>query len=214
MVESRRTGPDGMKLYEDGRAPNPRRVRIFLAEKNIVVPRVQIDINKMEHQTPAFAALNPLRRTPALELDDGTVITESIAICRYFEELRPDPPLFGVGALGKALVEMWQRRIEFGLLNTVAAAFRHLHPAMAQMEVPQVAEWGEVNKTRALAFLDILDAHLAANRFVCGEPFTVTDITGLVAVDFMKPARIALPEELENVRRWHGEVFQRPSAQA
>ena len=106
-----------MKLYEEARAPNPRRVRIFLAEKGISVPLVPIDINKMEHKTPAFTALNPLQRTPALQLDDGTVIAESIAICRYFEELQPDPPLFGVGALGKALVEMWQRRIEFGLLG-------------------------------------------------------------------------------------------------
>ncbi|HKG76779.1 MAG TPA: glutathione S-transferase C-terminal domain-containing protein, partial [Beijerinckiaceae bacterium] len=137
---------------------------------------------------------------------------ESIAICRYFEELQPDPPLFGVGALGKALVEMWQRRIEFGLLGTVAAVFRHLHPAMAQMETPQVAEWGEANKPKVVEFLRILDAHLANGRFVCGDAFTVADITGLVAVDFMKPARIPLPEELEHVRRWHGQVSQRPSA--
>jgi glutathione S-transferase len=203
-----------MKLYEEGRAPNPRRVRIFLAEKGVSAPLVPIDINKMEHKTPAFTALNPFQRTPALQLDDGTVITESIAICRYFEELQPDPPLFGVGALGKALVEMWQRRIEFGLLGAVAAVFRHLHPAMAQMETPQVAEWGEANKPKAIEFLRILDAHLANSTFVCGDAFTVADITGLVAVDFMKPARIALPEELENVRRWHSEVSQRPSAQA
>jgi len=203
-----------MKLYEEGRAPNPRRLRIFLAEKGLSVPRVQIDLNKGEHKTPAFTALNPLQRTPALELDDGTVIAESIAICRYFEELHPDPPLFGVGALGKALVEMWQRRIEFGLLGALAATFRHLHPAMAQMEVPQVPEWGEANKPKAVAFLRILDAQLAENRFVCGEAFTVADITGLVAVDFMKPARIALPEDLTHVRRWHGEVSGRPSARA
>src|SRR3954453_16804766 len=190
-----------MKLYEEPRAPNPRRVRIFLAEKGLAGPRVSIDINKMEHKTPEFAALNPFQRTPTLQLDDGTVMAESIAICRYFEEVQPDPPLFGIGAVGKALVEMWQRRIEFGLLLAVAAAFRHLHPAMAQMEVPQVPEWGEANKSKALAFLRILDAQLAANRFVCGEAFTVADITGLVAVDFMKPARIVLPEDLTHVRR-------------
>lgn len=203
-----------MKLYEEPRSPNPRRVRIFLAEKGISVPRVSIDINKMEHKTPDFAALNPVQRTPALQLDDGTVIAESIAICRYFEEVQPDPPLFGVGAVGKALVEMWQRRIEFGLLLTVAAAFRHLHPAMAQMETPQVAEWGEANKPKALEFLRLLDAHLANTRFVCGDSFTVADITGLVAVDFMKPARIAVPEELGHVRRWHAEASERPSARA
>src|SRR3954451_8396479 len=142
-----------MQLYEDPSAPNPRRVRIYLAEKGISVPRVAMDINKGEHKTPEFTALNPMQRTPALLLDDGTVITESIAICRYFEEAQPDPPLFGVGPVGKALVEMWQRRIEFGLLLTVAAAFRHLHPAMVEMEAPQVAAWGEANKPRALEFL-------------------------------------------------------------
>jgi glutathione S-transferase len=203
-----------MKLYEEPRAPNPRRVRIFLAEKGISVPRVSIDINKMEHKTPEFAALNPLQRTPALQLDDGTVITESIAICRYFEEVQPDPPLFGVGAVGKALVEMWQRRIEFGLLGAIAATFRHLHPAMAQMEVPQVAVWGEANKPKAVEFLQVLDAHLADSQFVCGDAFTVADITGLVAVDFMRPAKITLPEELANVRRWHSVVSDRSSARA
>jgi glutathione S-transferase len=203
-----------MKLYEEPRAPNPRRVRIFLAEKGISVPRVSIDINKMEHKTPEFAALNPLQRTPALQLDDGTVIAESIAICRYFEEVQPDPPLFGVGAVGKALVEMWQRRIEFGLLSAIAAAFRHLHPAMAQMEVPQVAAWGEANKPRAIEFLQVLDAHLEESQFVCGDAFTVADITGLVAVDFMRPAKITLPGELANVRRWHSVVSDRSSARA
>ena len=203
-----------MKLYEEPRAPNPRRVRIFLAEKGIAVPRVSIDINKMEHKTPEFAALNPFQRTPTLQLDDGTVIAESIAICRYFEDVQPDPPLFGIGAVGKALVEMWQRRIEFGLLLTVAAAFRHLHPAMAQMEVPQVTAWGEANKLKAIEFLQVLDGQLADSQFVCGDAFTVADITGLVAVDFMRPAKITLPEELANVRRWHSVVSERSSARA
>jgi glutathione S-transferase len=203
-----------MKLYEEPRAPNPRRVRIFLAEKGISVPRVSIDINKMEHKTLEFAALNPIQRTPALQLDDGTVIAESIAICRYFEEVQPDPPLFGIGAVGKALVEMWQRRIEFGLLLTVAAAFRHLHPAMSQMEVPQVTAWGEANKPKAIEFLQVLDAHLEQSQYVCGDAFTVADITGLVAVDFMRPAKINLPEELANVRRWHSLVSERSSARA
>lgn len=203
-----------MKLYEEPRAPNPRRVRIFLAEKGIAVPRVSIDINKMEHKTPEFAALNPFQRTPTLQLDDGTVIAESIAICRYFEEVQPDPPLFGIGAVGKALVEMWQRRIEFGLLLAVADAFRHLHPAMAQMEVPQVTAWGEANKPKAIEFLQVLDGQLADSQFVCGDAFTVADITGLVAVDFMRPAKITLPEELANVRRWHSVVSERSSARA
>jgi glutathione S-transferase len=203
-----------MRLYHAGRAPNPRRVRIYLAEKGISVPLVPIDLAQMEHKSPAFTALNPLQQTPALELDDGTVLTESIAICRYFEELQPEPPLFGVGALGKAMVDMWQRRIEFGLLGTVAAAFRHLHPAMAEMEVPQVPAWGEANKGKVQDFLRILDEQLTKRRFVCGEDFSVADITALVAIDFLKPAKIVLSQDVEHVRRWHLQVSARPSAQA
>lgn len=203
-----------MKLYDTRVAPNPRRVRVFLAEKGISVPMVEVDLGKLEQRNPDFAAKNPLRRTPALELDDGTVLTESIAICRYFEELQPEPVLFGTGALDRAQVEMWQRRLEFGLLATVAAAFRHLHPAMAQMEAPQIAAWGEVNKPRALDFIRLLDGHLATRPFVCGERFTVADITGLVALDYLRPARIALPEDCAHVRRWHQELSARPSAKA
>ena len=203
-----------MKLYDAGRAPNPRRVRIFLAEKGVTVPVISIDLARLEHKAPAYVAVNPLQRTPALELDDGTVISESIAICRYFEELHTEPPLFGTGALERARVEMWQRRLEFGLLGTVAAVFRHLHPAMAEMEVPQVAAWGETNKPRVIEFLRFLDGELADRRFIAGDRFSVADITGLVGLDFMKPAKLSLPDELANVRRWHAELAARPSAQA
>jgi glutathione S-transferase len=203
-----------MKLYDTRAAPNPRRVRIFLAEKGFTVPTVEVDLGKMDHKAPDYVAVNPLQRTPALALNDGTVITESIAICRYFEELHPEPPLFGTGPLERGLVEMWQRRLEFGLLGPIAAAFRHLHPAMAQMEVPQVPAWGESNKPKVLEFIGFLDRHLADREFVSGQRFTVADITGLVAIDFMKPARVALPEEAANVRRWHAAVAARPSATA
>jgi glutathione S-transferase len=203
-----------MKLYDAGRAPNPRRVRIFLAEKGVEVPVVPVDIGRLEHRTPAFEALNPVMRTPVLELDDGSVISESIAICRYFEEIHPEPPLFGTGAVGRARVEMWQRRLEFGLLGTVAAVFRHLHPAMVEMEVPQVAVWGEANKPKVIESLQLLDRHLADHAFVCGDVYTVADITGLVAIDFMKPSKLTVPDEMKNVRRWHGEIAARPSARA
>jgi glutathione S-transferase len=203
-----------MKLYDAGRAPNPRRVRVFLAEKGVTVPVISIDLARLEHKAPAYVAVNPLQQTPALELDDGTVISESIAICRYFEELHPEPPLFGTGALERARVEMWQRRLEFGLLGTVAAVFRHLHPAMAEMEVPQVAAWGETNKPRVIEFLRFLDGELADRRFIAGDRFSVADITGLVGLDFMKPAKLSLPDDLSNVRRWHAELAARPSAQA
>ena len=203
-----------MKLYDTAYAPNPRRVRIFLAEKGLSVPREEVDLGNMQHKGPAYTALNPLQCVPALELDDGTVIAESIAICRYFEELQPDPPLFGTGPVERASVEMWQRRIEFGLLGAIAAAFRHLHPRMADREIPQVPAWGEANKPRALEFLALIDRHLAGRAFVCGERFTVADITGLVALDFMKLARMAVPDELAEVRRWHAALSARPSAQA
>lgn len=203
-----------MKLYDAGRAPNPRRVRIFLAEKEVSVPLVPVDLGKMEHRGPAFSAVNPLQRTPALELDDGTVITESIAICRYFEELHPEPPLFGTGPLERAMVDMWQRRLEFGLLGAVSAVFRHLHPAMADMEVPQVAAWGETNRTKVVEFLHFVDEQLNGRTFICGERYTIADITGLVGLDFMKPVKLSVPAELKNVQRWHAALAARPSAQA
>src|ERR1700751_147003 len=142
-----------MKLYDGGRAPNPRRTRIFLAEKGITLPLEQVDLGAMAQKSPAYAAINPLKRVPALVLDDGTIITESIAICRYFEALCPDPPLFGRAALDSALTEMWNRRAELHLFVPVSNIFRHLHPAMKEREVPQVPAWGEANKPRVFEFL-------------------------------------------------------------
>lgn len=201
-----------MKLYDGGRAPNPRRVRIFLAEKGIEVPFEELDLMKLK--SPEFTELNWFQRVPVLVLDDGTVIAETVAICRYFEETQPEPALFGKGALGRATVEMWNRRMELGLLLSVAQAFRHLHPAMAQLEVPQVAAWGEANKPRALEILGFMDRELASRQYIAGDTFSVADITALVAVDFMKPARVQRPPELTNVERWHREVSARPSAKA
>lgn len=203
-----------MKLFDGGRAPNPRRVRVFLAEKGIAVPLVPVDMGAMEHRGEDVASRNPLRRLPVLELDDGTVLSESVAICRYFEEIQPEPALFGRGALGKAQVEMWQRRMEFNLFFPVSQAFRHIHPAMKEWEVPQVPEWGEANKAKALDFLVLLDAELALREFAAGDAFSIADITGLVALDFMKPARLAVPEELGNAIRWHRALSARPSAAA
>lgn len=202
-----------MKLFDGGRAPNPRRVRIFLAEKGIEVPIAPVDMGAMEHRGGEVSSRNPLQRLPVLELDDGTVICESVAICRYFEEIHPEPALFGQGAVGKAQVEMWQRRMEFNLLFPVAQAFRHIHPAMKEWEVPQIAEWGEANKPKAIEFLRLLDDELERREFVADD-YSIADITGLVAMDFMKPARIVVPEELSNVTRWHRAMSGRPSAAA
>jgi glutathione S-transferase len=203
-----------MKLYDGGRAPNPRRVRIFLAEKGIDIPTEQVDLGALAQRSQAYTAINPMQRVPALVLDDGTVIAESIAICRYFEALHPEPPLFGRGALDCALVEMWNRRAELHLLSPVASVFQHQHPAMKQMVTPQVPDWGEANKPRVVAFLQFLDGELKARPYVAGANYTVADITAMIAVDFMRVSKLAVPEDLGNVRRWHQAVSTRPSAAA
>jgi glutathione S-transferase len=203
-----------MKLYDGGRAPSPRRVRVFLAEKGITVPLEPVDLGALAQKSPAYSAVNPLQRVPALVLDDGTVITESIAICRYFEALNPEPPLFGQGALEIAMIEMWNRRLELHLFAPVSHVLRHSHPAMAKMEVPQVPAWAEANKPRIEEFLGIFDRALAGRPFAAGDRFSVADITGMIAIDFMKPAKLAVPEACANVRRWHAAVTARPSAGA
>jgi glutathione S-transferase len=203
-----------MKLYDSKLAPNPRRTRIFLAEKGISLPTEQIDIAAQQHKTPEYAEINPLQRMPALMLDDGTIITESIAICRYFEMLHPEPPMFGVGPKDSALVEMWNRRAEINFFANVAAVFRHTHPAMKELEVPQVPAWADANRPRVAWFLEMLNGELANREFIAGDRYTVADITMQVAVDFMKPARLVMPEGVANVKRWHAAVSARPSAGA
>jgi glutathione S-transferase len=203
-----------MKLYDGGRAPNPRRVRVYLAEKGITVPTEQVDLGALQQKSDAFTAVNPMQRVPALILDDGTVITESIAICRYFESLHPDPPLFGRGALQSALVEMWNRRVEFHLFIPVSNIFRHLHPAMKEMEIPQVKEWGEANKPRALSFLDHLDSELKTRSFIVSNDYSVADITAMIAVDFLRVSKLAVPDALSNLKRWYAAVSERPSSKA
>ena len=203
-----------MKILETRTAPYPRRVRIFLAEKGISVPLEEMDMMKGALKTPEFTKLNKFQRVPVLILDDGTSIAETLAICRYFEETNPEPALFGKGAKQRALVEMWNRRMELGLLFSVAQAFRHLHPAAVALEVPQVAAWGEANKPRAQEVLQFMDEELGKRRFVAGDDYSVADITALVAVDFARVARIQRPEGAKNLDRWHQEVSARPSAKA
>jgi glutathione S-transferase len=203
-----------MKLYDFGRAPNPRRVRIFLAEKGIKIPSEQVDLGQLQQRSDAYTAINPMQRVPALVLDDGTVIAESIAICRYFENVQPEPVLFGRGALAAALVEMWNRRAELHLFFPVASVFQHQHPAMKQIVNPQVAEWGEANKPRVFDFLKFLNNELKSRPYVAGPEFTVADITALVAVDFMRVSKLAVPDDLTDLRRWYEAVSARPSAAA
>ncbi len=203
-----------MKIYQTHTAPNPRRVRIFLAEKGVSVDYIEVDLMKGELRTPEFTKLNRFQRVPVLQLDDGTTISETMAICRYFEELNPLPPLMGTGAKERATIEMWNRHMELGLLFSVAGAFRHGHPAMAHLEQPQIKEFSEACKPKALAILHALDEELASRQYIAGATYSVADITALCAIDFMRPARIARPEGLKHLDRWYADVSARPSAQA
>jgi len=201
-----------MKIYDGGRAPNPRRVQIFLKEKGLEIETQQLDLNALEHRSDEMTAKNPVQTVPFLELDDGTVIAETIAICRYLEELNPNPSLFGTTPLERATVEMWNRRIEMGFFMRVAFSFRHLHPGAAVLEGEQVPQWGEKNQKLALDFLNVLEAQLSTNEFIAGANMSVADITAIVACQFFKPARIALPDDgYDNFRRWVAQISARPS---
>jgi glutathione S-transferase len=203
-----------MKLYDSGRAPNPRRARVFLAEKGIEVELVPVDLGKLEQKSPDFTRINPRQRVPALVLDDGTVITETMAICRYFEAEKPEPNLFGRTPVEQGVIEMWQRRVELELLYPIMFVLRHTNPGMAPVEVPQVPEWGEANRPKVMAYLEFLNLELAERAYIAGDRFTVADITALVALDFMRVIRVEVPEALSHLLRWKSVVSERPSAKA
>ncbi len=202
-----------MKIYEFTMAPNPRRVRVFLAEKGIKVPYEQVDIAAGKNRAPEFLKINPMGGLPVLELDDGTHIAESVAICRYFEELHPEPRLMGTDAKDKAVVEMWNRRMEFELLSNTAGAFRNTS-AFFKGRIPQVPEYGEICKNAALKRLEWLDGELANRQFIAGNRFTIADITALIAVDFGRLTDIRIQANQKNLARWHETVSARPSAKA
>jgi len=202
-----------MKIYNSSVAPNPRRVRIFLAEKGIQVPFQEVDLAKAENRQPEFRKINPLAAVPVLELDDGAHIAESVAICRYFEELHPEPPLFGAGAKERAMVEMWQRRMESTLLGPIADAFRLQHEFF-KGRIRQCPEYAAIRREDALERLQWLDGELADSRFIAGEKFTIADITALVAIDFGRLSNIRIQPDQNNLVRWHQEVSARPSAKA
>jgi len=202
-----------MKIHESHNAPNPRRVRVFLAEKGVAVPFEEVDIVKAVNREDEFRKKNPLSTVPVLELDDGTCISESVAICRYFEELHPHPPLFGADAKQRALVEMWNRRMEFNILQPIADAFRQRHDFF-KGRIRQLAEYAEVQRLNAEDGLDWLDRELAARRFIAGDQFSIADITAVVAIDFGRVSKIAIKPDQLNLARWHVEVSARPSAKA
>jgi glutathione S-transferase len=208
--------PEGeitMKLYDTKMAPNPRRVRIFLAEKGIQVPDEQVDIGKAQNRGPEFLKINPFGGVPVLQLDDGTNVAESVAICRYFEETHPEPRLMGVDARDKALVEMWQRRMELNLFAMVTGCFRNTSDFF-KGRIPQVPEYGEVCRQAAERAFGMLDGFLAGGKFIAGERYTIADITALVAIDFAKLIKLRITPEQKNLARWHEAVSSRPSAKA
>lgn len=202
-----------MKIYEFTQAPNPRRVRIFLAEKGITVPLVQVNIAAGENRKPEFLKINPMGGLPVLELDDGTHIAESVAICRYFEETHPNPPLMGTDAKDKAVIEMWNRRMELEILMMTAGAFRNTSDFF-KGRIPQVKEYGEICRNAALKRLEWLDTVLADSEFIAGPRYTIADITAMVGIDFGRTTGIKILENQKNLARWHQAVSSRPSAKA
>jgi len=202
-----------MKLLDSRLAPNPRRVRIFLAEKGIEVPTEQVDIASAENRKDPFLSVNPMAGVPVLELDDGRHLAESVAICRYFEGQKPEPPLMGVDPVDAAFVEMWNRRMEIELFTNIAAPFRHTHEFF-EGRIRQVPEWGEACREIALERLAWLDDVLADREFIAGERFTIADITALCGIDFGRVSNIRIQPEQKNLQRWHELVSARPSASA
>ena len=204
-----------MKLYTSHRAPNPRRVRWVMAEKGIEdVELVEIDIMVGEHKTPDYRARVGVPHVPALELDDGVTISESIAIGRYLESLYPEPNLFGHDAREQAMVEMWTRRCEFYLANPIMLSVRHSHPALAALEATQLPQVAEYNRVAAERFMKTLDRHLADREFMALDRFTIADIVAVVGLDFARLVRYRPPEEFSNLTRWLEACRARPAAKA
>lgn len=203
-----------MKLYGAPMpAPNPRRVRIFLAEKGVDLPETPVDMMKREHKSDEHKARNSLGQVPTLELDDGSCISETVAICRYFDEVQPDPPLFGRTPFEKANVDMWVRRVEFQVMSPVGMYWRHAHPFTARL-LTQFKDFGESNKALYAGAQKWLNAELADKPFVAGETYTMADICLLSTVDFATWIGLPMEAEFANLKAWYDRVTARPSASA
>ena len=203
-----------MRLYDTPLAPNPRRVRWFMAEKGIEdIEVVALNLLEGTHKQPEYLAKAGLPNVPALEMDDGTTITESIAICRYLEALYPEPNLFGRDPKEIAVIEMWMRRAEMLVATPFMLGVRHTHPALAALEtqVPAIAEY---NKDQGLRALKVLDRRLADAEWLAADRLTIADIVGFIGIDFTRMIKLAIPEELTNVHRWAQAMRERPAAKA
>jgi glutathione S-transferase len=209
-----------MKFYDCSTAPSPRRVRIFLAEKGISVPTVQVDLRNNEQLSPEFRAINQDATVPVLELDNGTRITDAIGICVYFEATHPEPPLMGESAEEKALVTTWQRTVERNGFYAGMEALRNSTPGLKNRALPgpddyaQIPALAERGRARIARFFEQMDARLAHSEFVADARYSIADITTLVAVDFTRWVKMSVPEECRHLRRWYAQVSARPSAKA
>jgi len=205
-----------MKFYDCSTAPSPRRVRIFLAEKGIELPTVEVDLAHGEHLSETFRSKNSYCTVPVLELDDGSCITESYAICQYLEHTCPEPPLMGRDAKERALVTMWNSRIEHTGLGAIAEAFRNDAKGFNERALTGSTNFAQIpdlvprGLARSQIFLQELDVHLADHEYIVGDSFSVADITAVVAVDFASRLQLPVPENARNLRRWHDQVSSRP----
>ena len=204
-----------MQLYMAPRAPNPRRVQMFIAEKGIAgITEVPVDIMAGAHRTPEFLAKSPLARVPVLELDDGRALTETRAICSYLESVYPDNNLMGLNGEEHAFIEMADRRVEWGLLLTIANAIRHSHPGLAPLEQPQFADFGQSQTQKIPAMAAVFDAQLKQQAWIAGERFTIADITAYCALEFARGLLKFVPADagLHALQAWRDKVHSRPSA--
>jgi glutathione S-transferase len=209
-----------MKFYDCATAPSPRRVRIFLAEKGIAVPTVQVNLRAGEQFTPEFRAINPDCTVPVLELDDGVRIFDAIGICVYFEAVQPDPPLMGASPAERGLVAAWQRRCERDGFYALMDAFRNATPGLKGRAVPgpdsydQIPALAERGRARLARFFESMDQRLAQSEFVAGPRYSIADITALVTVDWAGGIKMTIPDGASSLKRWHAAVSARPSAKA
>ena len=195
-------------------APNPRRVRIYLAEKGLSIPTKSVSIIAGEHKSPDYVAKYAPGQVPSLELDDGTILGESVAICRYFEAMNPDPPLFGHDPLSIATIDMWIRRVEMTLMNPVGQVWMHTHPFTARVVKPQYTEYGESNRPRVADAMRRFDKALAQTPHVAGDAYSVADIILLTTIDFANFVGLPMPDDVPALAAWHAQVSARPSASA
>lgn len=205
--------PHPVRLFNHATAPSPRRIRMALAEKEISVEVVDVDIQNAENLTDEFRQKNPMAKVPVLELSDGTFISEGRAIYRFLEEFQPEPPLLGTTALQKSIVEMWDQRAEMSLFGNVAMAFQHISGFFKDRMTP-IPEWGATCRSNALATIDIFEQHLADNQYLAGDFISTADLTTLATLEFARTIQFKIDDQYPNLKRWQQSMKQRASYRA